>query len=602
MSELEPIDFDVPPGLVKWAGRLSTKGRYVEADKVRFRDGRPEKIGGWARFSTDPVVGVVRGLHTWNDLTSKSVVGLGTESHLYVLDTNQAPVNVTPLVDAAGTALTDPFTTTAGSDEVTVEMTAHGLKAGQTMVVDTPIVVDGVTLDGDVAIILIVDADHFVVRGSGTAITGITGTGGAVTLYFEIAPGAVNPAAGRGWGVGGYGLGTYGTPRAGSSVILENFYWSLDNFGRLLLAVPFGGKLYSVDPNAGPIARGEPAAPSDGPGAMRGMFVTPERFVFALGASPDTTGNIDPMLVRWNHQGDLDQWTGTLTNTARSRRLQVGKKIMGGGAVAEKISMVWTDLAAYTFQYTGSQFVYDSRIAGRNCGLAGPLAFAVGTFGAFWWGLNGFFMWNGSVQNVPQSTDAHQWVRERLRSTYETKTVCFFNPIFREVWFLFVTGSSTEPDAYVAFNIDTFDHVTGTLERTSARPYEGADPRPLMAATDGYVYQHETGVDADGAALPWNLKTSVFQIASGGKDMDVFHFVPDFDRFGGDVSIRLEARDRPQSPVHDSYEALIAADDPMVDLRINGRLLTVELFGEGVGSDFRLGSPQFLVRPTGGRP
>lgn len=123
-----------------------------------------------------------------------------------------------------------------------------------------------------------------------------------------------------------------------------------------------------------------------------------------------------------------------------------------------------------------------------------------------------------------------------------------------------------------------------------------------MAATDGYVYQHETGVDADGAALPWNLKTSVFQIASGGKDMDVFHFVPDFDRFGGDVSIRLEARDRPQSPVHDSYEALIAADDPMVDLRINGRLLTVELFGEGVGSDFRLGSPQFLVRPTGGRP
>src|SRR5215203_4478065 len=300
MARKKSVAPEQPAGILRGEGDLAASGRWVDGQWVRFVRGRAQKMGGWEKRVDTAFVGICRNMHSWNDLTARSLIALGTTRKLYAVTGGVQLTDITPATGAA-TALTNAFSTTNGGSNVVVAHTAHGKVINQRVTYGTASTVGGLNMNGEWEIV-------------------------------SVPPGLVDPSQGFGWGVGGWGEGTWGTPRTSSNILIEPYYWSLSNFGKLLLAAPFLGVLYSWDPTTTPTPRATAVGVAEAPGAMRGFFVTPERFVVAYGASEDTGIAVDHMLLRWCSQADMDDWTPTSTNTANSRRLTVGKKIMGGGA------------------------------------------------------------------------------------------------------------------------------------------------------------------------------------------------------------------------------------------------------------------------------
>lgn len=598
MASPENKPLRLKAGFVKREGPLAAQGRYVDGQWVRFVRGQPEKIKGWERYTSATMTGVARGAHTWNDLSSATQMAIGTSAKLYYIDLVQTPINITPYEDPAGTALTDVLNTTAGSPIVTVTHTSHGKVVGQTITISAT--VGGITLSGDYDIKTVVDANNYQITAATNATSTVASGGGGITIYYEIAPGTADPSGGFGWGVGGWGLGTWGTPRDTTSIFFEPRYWTLDNFGKLLLAAPNNGPLYVFDPTVS-ITRAVKAAAVEGPGGMRHMFVTPERYVVAVGASPDTSNAVDPMLLRWSTQADYTVWTPTVDNTANARRLGVGKKLIAGAATGSQLNLIWSDEALYLMQYTGSDFVFDTRIAGINCGLIGPMAFAMARGAAYWMSHSAFYQYDGGVSRIPNSEDIAEWVFDQQRPYYGVKNVAFFNERFNEVWFLFVPEADSEPTTYAVVNLADNSWITGTLSRTTATTSKGDDDRPILAGADGYLYLHETGLDADGAAIDSWIQSAPTQIMEGNREFEVLGFSGDWGRQTGVVTVTFTASDGSGEATIDSGSVTMTPGTSTEDLRLAGRLISFMMRSNVVGGDYRLGAFSFEIRVAGGR-
>jgi hypothetical protein len=594
MSRKKSVAPEQPAGILRGEGDLAASGRWVDGQWVRFVRGRAQKMGGWEKRVSAAFIGICRNMHSWNDLTARSLIALGTTRKLYAVTGGVQLTDITPATGAAA-ALTNAFTTANGGSNVVVAHAAHGKVIGQIVTFSSASTVAGLDMNGEWEIISVPSAGTYVFTHTGIA-NATTGPTGSANATYDLPPGLLNPTQGFGWGVGGWGDGTWGTPRPTSNIVNEAYYWSLSNFGKLLIAAPYAGILYSWDPTTTPTPRATPVGVAEAPGAMRGFFMTPERFVVAYGASADTSNTVDHMLLRWHSQGDMDDWTPTSTNTASSRRLTVGKKIMGGGAAGQGLSLIWTDAALYAHQYTGSRFIFDTRLIGDGCGLAGPQAFTFVRGQAFWFGPGGFQTYSGGVTRVQNSDEVSEWVFDQLRNTYETKTVCFFNQRYNEVWWLFVPDGETEPTLYAAVNLTDMSWVGGTLARTThTRIDGGTDNRPILASTDGYIYTHEVGVNADGAVLDSWIQASYFELDDGDTQVEVWGYMPDFARQTGDITLEVMAKDRSGGGYVDRQVATIRPGTGVEDLHLSGRLVSYKLRSNVVDGDYRLGKDKFEI-------
>jgi hypothetical protein len=109
------------PGLNREGTDYANEGGWYDGDKIRFRSGFPEKIGGWTKYSPSQFLGVARSLWNWEGLTGSFFLGVGTNLKYYVSNTQGGVYNdITPYLDPAGSALTNPFSTTSGSPIVSV--------------------------------------------------------------------------------------------------------------------------------------------------------------------------------------------------------------------------------------------------------------------------------------------------------------------------------------------------------------------------------------------------------------------------------------------------------------------------------------------------
>jgi len=495
-------------------------------------------------------------------------------------------------------ALTSVFTTVNTSNIVTVAYTLHGMFAGQKFTIDSASgTVGGLTMDGNWEVATVVNANSFTFIHTGTASSS-AGPSANCNITVDYPPGEVNASGGYGWGIGDYGEEDYGSPRSATSVYFQPHYWSLTNFGKLLMLAPLYGGLFMWDPDENPPVR--PSRVVGAPAEMRGIFTTPERFLVAWGASETDESNGDDMLVRWCSQADFFDWVPGVTNTANSRKLTVGKAIMAGGVLGEGLSMIWTDTAAYTMRYTGSRYVYETRVAGTHCGCVGPQAWTEAGGRAFWFGNSQFWSYGAGVERVPNQDDILPWLLDRMKKDNLTKTVAFFNPRFNEVWFIFSCGPSGEPDTYVSYNITEGCWATGTMERTAAYIIgTGGNERPHLIGTDGYVYTHELGVDADGEPLEAYIESGTFQVEDGEALVNIMGFVPDFSDQSGDVTVTLEGRDRPRD-APDTDVLTVSETDKLVDARIRGRHMALKIYSNQLNGFFALGDPVLQIG-SGGR-
>lgn len=488
------------------------------------------------------------------------------------------------------TTLSNPFATTTASPLVVVTHTAHGASQGDFVEINGASAVAGITLSGEYAITSVVDANNYRVTASSNANATTTG-GGTPNFQYDVSIGSADATTSFGYGNGGYGIAGYGQSTIGTT--MPPRVWALSPYGQQLLASYYGGTIYVWDPSIGGRAYPLYGAPS----TVLWMFVTPERFVFALGI------NGQLMQLAWPDQNDYTNWISLPTNTANSgRTLQNGSYMVAGIAVRDGVSIVFTNTAAYPFTYSGDNNVYADQLGSDGCGLVGPLAVNTVSGTAYWMGASEFWLWNGVVQPM-DSDDIRDYVFQNINLAQAYKFVCATNVAKKEVWFFYVSAASTEIDSYVIRHLDQNCWSIGRVLLRTSWIDRGLFPTPIATDASGFIYNQETGNDAVMTALNSYVKYSPVQISDGEYNQDVTGFVPDFERQSGDISLEVMTQQYPQDTATVSGPYTITDDDttPIIDLRAAGKIVSYEIISNTLGGDWRLGLPAVEIQKAGAR-
>ena len=298
------------------------------------------------------------------------------------------------------------------------------------------------------------------------------------------------------------------------------------------------------------------------------------------------------MTVRWPDIEDPTDWTPSDTNTSNQRKLQGGTRLMAGTALADGVSLVWSDAAAFLFQFTGSSFVYDSRKVGDVCGLIAPHAFAVRSGTAFWMSDAKLLMYDGYVRDIPNSADIIDHVFDDINVAHAFKSFAFYVPKYDEVWFVYPSRNSTEPNRYVMVALgENFAWSIGTWDRSAHAAFNVGENRPILFG-NGHVYIHdvEDNPDDDNAALPSHLELAPTDVDGGNTSVDIWGFVPDTERQTGDMSVYLYGKDHPRDDEPMSDTVTCTPKTILADTRgVAGRQFGMIIATQDAGCDWRFG-------------
>lgn len=599
MAELEEIPINPPPGVVKTDSLREIEGRWADTINCRFVNKQPQKIGGWVKAFVTATLGAPRAIHCWRDRFFNAFVGVGTYIKLYIYDQNLVQNDITP-IRATGTLGANPLSVVISTNIVTVnQTTAHGLSVGDLITIAGATAIGGITPNiAETPVVSIIDATHYTYAFTSNATSTVAGGGGsAVVFTYEVPIGVEIGTFGYGWGVGGWGLSTWGTARASSTIAIEPRIWSLDNFGVLLLAAYNGGTIYQLDPTANqPWPRATVISADAGlPTNVRAMLVTNEEFVVAL---------CDGLQVIWGSQGSLSIWTPAPSNTANIRTLTEGSKLVGGKILGDFVFMVWSDAAAYLFQYTGAAYIYSSSMVGKNCGLLSPNAVDTAGGVAYWMGQDNFWMYNGSVNPMPNVEDIRRWVFDQLSIDQGYQCNATYNPKFDEIQFHITILGQTTPTIGLIYSIEGQCWAPLYWGRVGGSHFNQGDTSPYFGDISGFIYHHEQGYDADGVALPYSMNLAPYGVTKGGRyNYLIEYLVNDFFDQIGNVTQTLLAYDRVQQSAPPESETAVLApqDSEPVDGRVSGRYIGLQMSSSDMGSYVRLGTPVAFVRRIGDR-
>ena len=542
-------------------------------------------------------------------LTAGSAVNGVTVAGTYfvtVTDANNYTVTTSTIASGSGsgggsttyvyyrvTLSSNPFTTVSGSNVVTVSQTAHGAVTGDTVIITGATAVNSITLSGSY-VIQSTTANTYTVSAGNNASGSGTG-GGTPNVQYEINVGNVDAGYGSGYGIGTYGTGGYGQNQSSSSIVLNPRIWCLDAYGQQLIANPYGGTLYVWDPSTYSSNNGRAYPLYGAPSTINAFFITPERFLFAIG----TSGNY--LQVQWPDQNNYNTWTALPTNTANSRTLQIGSYAVGGIAARDGSSLVITNSCAYLFNYSGDSYIYDSSAVGRNSGLIAPLAITSLGGNAYWMSQDEFWTWNGAVTPLP-SDDIRDYVFKNITISQQFKCFAFSNTQKKEITFYYPANGSTEISNSVTYHLDQQCWSIDTKSRTSHID-NLLFQYPISTDASGNIWQEEYGTDANGAALNSYITFSPVAMSKGDRRMDVVGFLPDFERQSGALTLNLLTQSYPDDPqtVSGSYNLAASDGAPLIDTRIGTTFIGYQLVSNVVGGDYRLGLCQADIQVAGAR-
>ena len=386
------------PGINREGTRYTTEGGYYDGDKIRFRQGTPEKIGGWAQISSNNFEGVCRSLHNWITLGGQNLIGIGTHLKFYVENIGSY-FDITPL--RATVSLTNPFTTTSGSATVIVTDANGGYKNGDYVTFSNATAVGGLTISGEFVVNQTVTsaAGTFTITASSNASSSATG-GGTVSAAYQINVGNAFAIPITGWGAGSWSQGTWGV---GESSITAIRFWSQSNFGEDLIFGNNGGSIYYWDATNGVSTRAVELSSRSGASnvpIVQNLILVSDisRFVLCFGTNEIGSSSVDPTLVRWSDQEDATNWTPSELNQAGSLQLSRGTKIVSASQARQEV-LVWTDSSLYSLQYVGAPAVWAATLIGENISIASQNAVSYANGVAYWMGKDKFYMYDGRTQH-----------------------------------------------------------------------------------------------------------------------------------------------------------------------------------------------------------
>jgi hypothetical protein len=606
------------PGVNKEITNTSNKGGWVSSDKVRFRQGFPEKIGGWQRISVNTFLGTCRTLWEWATLGGTQLLGVGTNLKYYV-ERGGIYYDITPI-----RATTAPggvtFAATNGSNVITVTDTAHGAIPNDFVTFSGAASLGGAVtatvLNREYQILTTPTANTYTIRVAVTANASDTGNGGAsVVGAYQLNTGAATAQAISGWGAGPWGNGTWGN---GATSITAIRMWSHSNYGEDLIYGPRGDGLYYWDASGGVGTRGVLVTGSDVPTVHNSLLVSDvSRFVLVFGCNELGTSTLDPMLVRWSDQEDYTNWTPAITNQAGGLRLSTGSKIVTAKQNRQEI-LVWTDTALYSMQYQGPPFVWGAQLMGENVSIAGTQAVALANNTAYWMGADKFYRYDGRVQTM--RCDLRRFVFSRFDAARGEEVVCGTNEGFNEVWWVYPRKNQSLVNDYVVYNYAEDIWYYGTLERTAwlDSAFRG---NPITAWQDRIV-QQETGVDDLSTDVPQPIEAFIesadADLGDGEKAAFAWRIIPDLTFENSDatnpaVLLTLKPRAAPGG----NYRGSVGGEDDaqvvrsttvpveqfteQVNIRVRGRQVAMRIESSALGVSWQLGTPRVDLRPDGRR-
>jgi hypothetical protein len=395
--------------------------------------------------------------------------------------------------------------------------------------------------------------------------------------------GSDDASTGAGYGISTYGGGYYGTPRPDTGSVTAATTWSLDTWGEYLVGCSTSdGKLYEWQLDYSTPTKA--AVITNAPTSCIGLLVTAERSLFALGASGDAR------TVAWSDLEDNTVWTPSSTNLAGSIKLQTSGRIITAKRVRGQ-NLILTDIDAHTLTYVGQPFVYQAEIAGRACGVVSANCVAVLDNMAVWMGQKGFHIYDGYVKPLP--CEVYDYVFNNININQISKVYAVNNAQYNEVWWFYPSAGANENDSYVAWDYVENHWSIGTLARTAGTD-RGVFRNPLMIGTDGFVYDHEVGLNYSGA-LPY-AETGPFQIGNGDQILYINEMIPD-ERNLGSVSATFTTRYYPTST--ESTYGPYSLTQP-TSVRFNGRQMKMRVTTT-TPSDWRVGAMRLNAIPGGRR-
>ena len=394
-------------------------------------------------------------------------------------------------------------------------------------------------------------------------------------IVYDITPatftaGTEDAVINTGFGGGFYGSGVYGTTRIAQGQYGECTTWALDNWGEYLVACSNSdGQLLEWRLNSAVKAAAIVNAPTDN----FGLVVTEERFLFALGAG----GN--PRKVQWCDREDNTVWTAAATNEAGDIELQTSGQIMQGIRTRGQ-SLIITDIDAHSATYIGGQFVYGFQRVGSSCGATSRKAATAVDEGVFWMGQRGFFVYSGgAVTELP--CEVSDFVFNDINRDQISKVAAVSNQQYNEVWWFYPSASSIENDRYVMYNYAEGHWNIGQLARTSGID-RGVFSSPIWAAPSGKTYNHEFGLNYDGASI--YAESGPISLGNGDTVMRATMLYPD-EKTQGDVTATFKTRFYPNDTETSHGPYSMANPTPV---RFTGRQMRMRVDGAKL-ADWRVG-------------
>ena len=619
------------PGVNREKTSYSNEDSWFECDKVRFRQGFAERIGGWTRISNNTFLGLCRSLFNWVTLSGANFLGVGTHLKFYISQ-GGAYYDVTPL--RATTSAGDvTFAAVNGSSTLTVTDTAHGALVNDFVTFSGAATLNGnitaAVLNQEYQILSVVNVNSYTLTAKDTSGNTVTasasdnGNGGSsVVGKYQISVGYDIAVPISGWSGGSWGGGTWGT---GATSAQSLRLWTQASFGEDLVILPRGGGLYYWDSSAGVSSRAVLASSlanaSDVPTVANTVLVSDvSRFVFCLGANTIGTVTQDPLLVRWSDQESLINWTPAAINQAGSLRLSQGSSIITARQSRQEI-LIWTDSSLYALQYVGAPIVWSSQLVGQHTSIASQNSVGYANGVSYWMGMDKFYSYDGSIRQL--RCDLRRHVFNDINNRQMDQVFAGTVEAFHEVWWFYCSADSTTIDKYVVYNYEQDIWYYGTLTRT-AWIDSGLQDFPIAATYTNNLVEHENGVDDNETTTPTaisaNISSAQFDIDDGDRFSFVNRVVPDitfdgstadnpaatlslipFNSSGSGISNPTSQGGSNSGGITRSAVAPVEKYTDRLDIRIRARQMSLKIESSGAGVTWQLGSPRIDIRADGRR-
>ena len=618
------------PGVNRENSRYTNEGRWYSGDKIRFRQGTPEKIGGWSQVLNDQFLGICRSLWAWASLGGVKYVGLGTHLKYYIALANGGVYNdVTPL--RTTTALPNNPFTGDGTTTVSVNDPLHGAINGDFVTFSSVTGTYATLLNAEYQLTY-VDANTYTITTASVVAAGTTGGTTPPSAAYQINTGDAIQNTLSGWGAGGWGLGGWGVGATSTTAIR---IWNHYNFGEDLIFGPKDGPMYYWDQTGGltnnrGVALTSLTGASDVPTVQTLLMVSDtSRFVLAFGCNDYGSGVQDTMLIRWSDQESAINWTPAATNQAGSLRVSHGSAIEAVAQVRQEI-LVWTDTALYSLQYLGPPVVWGSQILADNVSIVSDRAWGTAAGVTYWMGNEKFYMYDGRVQAL--SCDVRQYVFSDFNFNQSQQVFAGTNEQFGEIWWFYCSANSTTVDRYVIFNYMEKVWYYGTLARTSWIDTSVSNVVPMACDYNSRLINQETGLDDNATTTTLPIEAYVtsaeFDIDDGHNFGFVWRVLPDVNFTGStadnptmnltllplqnsgsgytrgvdpvaSVTSDMSVAGENALPVIRSATVPVEKFTGQVNIRVRGRQMSIKASSDQIGVQWQLGSCRLDVRPDG---